>query len=117
MPCAGRGSFERWLWARRVETIRCVPRLRGSGRPAAPHRRGRKSALKTKLVLACDLIVTVLSVHDVTFAVRRHANPSHRRARPIATGCSREGVLELLGFEPVVVASMIISVTSLVRSK
>jgi HAD superfamily hydrolase (TIGR01509 family) len=25
----------------------CVPRLRGSGRPAAPHRRGRKSALKT----------------------------------------------------------------------
>src|ERR1700733_10806451 len=90
MPCAGRGSFERWLWARRVETIRCVPRLRGSGRPAATHRRGLKSALKTKLVLTCDLIVTVLSVHDVTYAVRGHAAihliDALVRSRPAARG-------------------------------
>jgi hypothetical protein len=39
------------LWAGRVETIRCVPRLRGSGRSAAPHRRGRRTALKTSMAL------------------------------------------------------------------
>src|SRR3982074_594297 len=60
MPCAGRGAFQRGPWARRGEAIRRVPRLRGSGRPAAPHRRGRKSALKTNMTAASSMATSDL---------------------------------------------------------
>ena len=56
---------------RTSETVRCVSRLRGSRRSAAPYRRGRRAALKTNMAL--DLAINDATNEAMTFRCRHSA--------------------------------------------